>query len=297
MVDLHVHTTRSDGTLTPRQVVEMAARLGLRAVAITDHDSVEGNPEALAAGREFGIPVVPGVEISVRWEGVTFHLLGYGIHRLTPDVVRTFQRLIESRNARNPRMVEKLRALGIEITLEEVEAAAQGGVVGRPHFAQVLVRKGAVKSAQEAFDRLIGRGQPAYVDKARLPPAEACRLIREAGGIPVLAHPGLLETRHPALVPRLVEHLLDLGLAGIEAYYSQHTPAQVARYRALARSHGLLVTGGSDFHHPGSDGPQLGTGFGSLCVPDACYEAIVKRLAECTPGTTEYPPKETSPAG
>ena len=297
MVDLHIHTTHSDGTLTPRQVVEAAARLGLRAVAITDHDSVGGNPEALAAGRELGISVVPGVEISVRWEGITFHLLGYGMHRLTPDVVRTFQRLIESRNARNPRMVEKLRALGIEITLEEVEAAARGEVVGRPHFAQVLVRKGVVKSAQEAFDRLIGRGQPAYVDKERLPPAEACRLIWQAGGLPVLAHPGLLEEKHPGFVPRLVEYLLGLGLAGIEAYYSRHTPDQVARYRALARSHGLLATGGSDFHHPDGDGPQLGTGFGSLRVPDACYEALVERLAGRPQGVTACPPGETSPAG
>ncbi len=297
MVDLHVHTTHSDGTLTPRQVVEAAARLGLRALAVTDHDSVDGNPEALAAGRELGVPVLPGVELSVRWQGITFHLLGYGVARLSPDVVRTFRRLIESRNARNPRMVERLRALGIEITLEEVEAVAPGHVVGRPHFAQVLVRKGVVRSVQEAFDRLIGRGQPAYVDKERLPPAEACRLIRKAGGLPVLAHPGLLEEKHPAFVPRLVEHLLDHGLAGIEAYYSRHTPDQVARYRALARTHGLLVTGGSDFHQPDGEGPRLGTGFGSLNVPDACYEALVQRLAAHGSRATGCPPGGTSPAG
>ncbi len=297
MVDLHVHTTCSDGTLTPRQVVEAAARLGLHAVAITDHDSVDGNPEALAAGRELGMPVVPGVEISVRWEGVTFHLLGYGVDRITPGVAQAFQRLIQSRNARNPRMVEKLRALGIEITLEEVEAAARGEVVGRPHFARVLVNKGVVASVQEAFDRLIGRGRPAYVDKERLCPADACRLIREAGGLPVLAHPGLLEEKHPAFLPRLVHHLLDLGLAGIEAYYSRHTPDQVARYRALARAHRLLVTGGSDFHHPDGEGPQLGTGFGSLRVPDACYEALSERLSGRGRQATAYPPGGTSPAG
>ena len=278
MIDLHIHTTCSDGGLTPREVVDRAARAGLRAIAITDHDGVDGNAEAEDAGRELGVAVVPGVEISTRWDDLTIHLLGYGLRRITGEIRETLARLVRSREERNPRMVQKLREMGIDITMEEVLAEANGSLVGRPHFARVLVRKGVFRSVQEAFDRVLGRGRPAYVDKERLTPTEACAVIRRAGGIPVLAHPGLIEEERPGALPPLLAHLLELGLGGIEAYYSRHTPGQTRRYRALARSRGLLVTGGSDFHRPGEGGPEIGTGFGDLRVPDACYEALAERL-------------------
>ncbi|MDW7711682.1 MAG: PHP domain-containing protein [Deferrisomatales bacterium] len=279
MVDLHIHTTCSDGGLTPRQVVGYAVERRLTAVAITDHDSIEGNDEAVAAGREAGLPVVPGVEISTQWEGITFHLLGYGLRRLTDRVRGTFRFLVESRHQRNPRMIRRLQELGVDITLEEVLAEAGDSLVGRPHFARVLVRKGAVGSLQQAFDRYLGRGAPAYVHKERLTPAQSAELLREAGGLLVLAHPGLLDGERPGALAGVLEHLLPLGLAGIEAYYSRHNPEQVARYGELARRHGLLLTGGSDFHRPGEGGPEMGTGYGGLRVPDECYHALMERLA------------------
>ncbi len=278
MVDLHIHTTCSDGGLTPSEVVAYAQTRGLHAVAITDHDSVEGNDEAGRAGRAVGLPVVPGVEISTQWTGVTFHLLGYGLDRLTERVRRAFEFLVESRRRRNPRMIQRLQDLGVDITLDEVLAEAGGSLVGRPHFARVLLRKGVVGSMQQAFDRYLGRGAPAYVNKERLSPAQSADLIREAGGVMVLAHPGLLEGERPGALAEVLSHLLSLGLAGIEVYYSRHTPEQVARYGELARRHGLLLTGGSDFHRPGEGGPEMGTGYGGMRVPDGCYHALLERL-------------------
>jgi predicted metal-dependent phosphoesterase TrpH len=290
MVDLHIHTTCSDGAMSPVEVVDTALARGIRAVAITDHDTIEGNGEAVAAGQERGLPVVPGVEISTEWEGLTFHLLGYGMNRVTARVQEAFAFLVESRQQRNPKMVEKLRRLGIDLTLDEVAREANGSVVGRPHFAQVLRKKGAVRSLQEAFDRYLGRGAPAYADKKRLPPAAACSLIEEAGGLSVLAHPGLVGKER---LPGLLQYLYSLGLAGIEAYYSRHTPGQVAHYLRLARDHGLVATGGSDFHRAGEGGPEMGCGFGNLRVPYGCFEALQERLEQ----TTAKPPSGTRSAG
>ncbi|MHB8765861.1 MAG: PHP domain-containing protein [Deferrisomatales bacterium] len=279
MIDLHIHTRCSDGGLTPTEVVEYALGRGLEAVAITDHDCIAGNAEAAAAGAARGLPVVPGIEISTDWGGLTFHLLGYGIRRLTPRVLEALAFLEGSRGQRNPRMVEKLRALGADITLEEVLHEANGSLLGRPHLARVLVKKGAAASIQDAFDRFLGRGAAAYVDKERLTPADACELIRDAGGVAVLAHPVLVELDRPGALPGLLRHLVGLGLEGIEALYSRHTPEQSRRYLGMARDLGLLVTGGSDFHRAGEGGPDMGTGFGSLRVPFHHFESLRSRLA------------------
>ncbi|HSH69535.1 MAG TPA: PHP domain-containing protein [Deferrisomatales bacterium] len=279
MIDLHIHSDCSDGALSPEALVERAHRLGLRALALTDHDTVAGNDRAVAAGKEWGLPVLAGIEISTQWRGLTFHLLGYGVTRTDGAVASTLEFLVESRRQRNPRMVEKLRHLGVEITMEEVRARAGGEVVGRPHFAAVLLAKGVVRSNQEAFDRFLGRGAPAYLDKARLDPEAACRLVHDAGGVAVLAHPGLVERDRPDLLVPLLDHMTGLGMAGIEAYYSRHDPGQTLQYRNLARQRGLLVTGGSDFHAPGQGAPELGRGLGGLFVPDTCWEALEERLA------------------
>ena len=278
MIDLHTHTDRSDGVLSPTELVQRAHQLELRAVAITDHDTVAGNPAATRAGEELGIAVIAGIEISTQWRNLTFHLLGYGMSRVGGAVADTLAFLVDSRRERNPRMVKKLRDLGIEITMEEVRREAGGEVVGRPHFARVLLAKGVVRSNQDAFRRYLGRGAAAYMDKARLDPESACALVRDAGGLPVLAHPGLIEQDRPGFLRPLLEELVPLGLAGIEAYYSSHDPGQTLRYRNLARANDLLVTGGSDFHAPGRDGPELGRGFGGLRVPLSCWEALRERL-------------------
>jgi len=278
MIDLHIHSDCSDGALSPEALVERAHQLGIHALALTDHDTVTGNARAVAAGAKRGLPVLPGIEISTQWRGLTFHLLGFGTTRTDGEVASTLEFLVESRRQRNPRMVERLQHLGVEITLEEVQAEAAGEVVGRPHFAKVLLAKGVVHSNQEAFDRFLGRGAAAYLDKARLDPEAACRLVRDAGGVAVLAHPGLIERDRPDLLVPLLDHMTDLGLAGIEAYYSRHDPGQTLQYRNLARQRDLLVTGGSDFHAPGPGGPELGRGFGKLFVPETCWDALEERL-------------------
>ncbi len=279
MVDLHVHTRCSDGGLAPAEAVAYAAERGLAALAITDHDTIAGNDEALRAGEACGLTVLPGVEIST-WRGdLTFHMLGYGLTRRTPLVERTFAFLEESRRTRNPRMAARLQQLGVDITIEEVRAEAEGGIVGRPHFARVLLRKGVVGTFQEAFDRFLGRGRPGYVDKERLTPGDACRVIQQAGGVAVLAHPGLVEAERPAALPGLLEELRSLGLQGLEVYYSTHSPDQVRRYGQIARQLDLVATGGSDFHRPGEGGPDMGVGFGGLRVPDACLRDLQDRIA------------------
>jgi len=278
MIDLHVHTSCSDGGLTPTAAVQYAAARGLEAFSITDHDTIAGNAEGAAEADRRGMPFLPGVEISTRWEGTTFHILGYGLQETTPRVREAFTFLHESRAQRNPRMAQKLRDLGVDITWEEVLAEAAGSLVGRPHFARVLLRKGAVRNLQEAFDRFLARGAPAYVDKQRLTTADAAEIIREAGGVMVLAHPGLLEAERPGSLEGVLAHLLTLGLTGIEAYYSRHTAEQTARYRAFAGRNALLVTGGSDFHRAGEGGPDMGTGFGALRVPRSCFDDLQARI-------------------
>lgn len=279
MIDLHLHSDCSDGTLAPEALVERACRLGVKALALTDHDTMAGNARAVAAGKQLGPTVLPGIELSTEWHGFTFHLLGYGVTETGPAVATTLAFLLESRQRRNPGIVAKLQQLGINITLEEIRAEAGSEVVGRPHFARVLKRKGVVRSTQEAFERFLGRGAAAYLDKARLSPEAACRLVHDAGGVAVLAHPGIIERERPNLLVALLDHLTHLGLAGIEAYYSSHDPGQTLHYRNLAAQRNLIVTGGSDFHAPGPEGPELGRGFGGLNVPTTCWESLEECLA------------------
>jgi predicted metal-dependent phosphoesterase TrpH len=283
--------------MSPCDVVRYAVDRGIRGIAITDHDTIDGNPEALRAGRSAGLPVIPGVEISTQCEDLAFHLLGYGIRRITPKVKETFAFLLESRTQRNPQIIEKLRDLGIEIRLEEVVHEANGSVVGRPHFARVLLRKGVVHSIQDAFDRFLARGASAYVEKERLSPAEAIDIIREAGGIAILAHPGIVEQHRPGGLPALLDRLTPLGLVGIEVYYSTHSASQTDQYLRLARERDLLLTGGSDFHRPGEGGPELGSGFGNLRVPYTCFQTLQARTELAAPRVRLNPRLKESAAG
>ncbi|MEW5913289.1 MAG: PHP domain-containing protein [Thermodesulfobacteriota bacterium] len=274
LIDLHTHTTASDGSLSPRTLVAAAQAAGLAAVAVTDHDSVAGLDEALTAGGERGLEVVPGVEISLeRPGGGSMHLIGLWVDHQNPELKQGLAWLQQARAQRNPRIVARLNDLGLALTLAEVEAAAAGGQVGRPHFAQVLVAKGAAANRQEAFGRYLRRGAPAYVEKDRFAPADGLALIRAAGGLPVLAHPGLLEM-HPAALAELVRELKELGLEGLEAYYSEHDPALERRLLGLAARLGLAVSGGSDFHGGLKPDIRLGTGLGTLRVPAALLAGL-----------------------
>ncbi|MEW9697834.1 PHP domain-containing protein [Paenibacillus sp. SI8] len=245
--DLHTHTTASDGTQKPAANVQMAFDAGLGAIAITDHDTVSGVAEALKAGEQLGIEVVPGVEISTVARNQDIHVLGYYIQTSDPQFLQRLESLRETRDRRNEMIIARLQELGLRITLDEVmleveSIKTKGDTVGRPHIAAVLLKKGYVASISEAFDRYLGKGAAAFANPPRIEPATAIQWIHEAGGAAVLAHPGIYHD------DELVEAIIAQGLDGIEAYHSDHSPEDEARYLQLAERYGLLVTAGSDFH-------------------------------------------------
>lgn len=246
-VDLHVHTTASDGRHRPAEVVRMARDAYLTGIAVTDHDTVAGLEEAFLAGGELGILVVPGVEISTESDGKDIHILGYGFRRDDPKLLERLAAQRRVRETRNEAIVAKLRELGVLVAYEEVLQAASAaprgdGSVGRPHIAEVLVARGYARDIRDAFNRYLAEGAAAYVSPPRIEPLEAVRWIHEAGGKAIVAHPGLYRRDD------LVVEWLQRGADGLEAYHSDHDESQQGHYKTLAKSRGKLVTGGSDFH-------------------------------------------------
>jgi 3',5'-nucleoside bisphosphate phosphatase len=271
MIDLHTHTTASDGTLVPRDLVRLAARQGVRVLAVTDHDSTDGVPEALDEAARHGIELVPGLEINCDVPGAEIHVLGYCVD-WRADWFQDFLREQRAeRRARVHRIVERLTELGMPLTADEVFAICREGSAGRPHVAQAMVNRGYVRSVREAFDRWLHAGGPANVPRRRLTPVEAVKVIRRAGGVPVLAHPGL--ANRDELIPELVE----AGLAGIETYYPEHSAGQIQAYRAMCQRLGLVATGGSDYH-----GPHTGraTTVGSPHVELEVWDALKRKAIE-----------------
>ena len=258
LIDLHVHSNASDGTFAPAEVVRLAKEGGLRALALTDHDTIDGLAEAVAAGPRYGVEVIPGVEVSARFPGGSMHILGLGLNFPNGHLNERLAVLKRARAERNPQIIAKLNALGIKITLKQVEKLSGQGQMGRPHIARALMDAGYVRSIQEAFDLYLRYDGQAYVPKFRFPPAEAIAMIREVQGVPVLAHPFTLNLESAAALKNTLEELMALGLAGVEAIYSDQTPEQEALYLRLAEELGLLVTGGSDFH--GDNKPEVSLG-------------------------------------
>lgn len=279
-IDLHLHTTHSDGSFSPAAVLEFAKAAGVTALAITDHDIVAGIPEALEAGSRLGIEVIPGVEISSRHGESELHILGYCIDWRQPRLHERMKSLRESRHQRNPLIIGRLNELGLDITYEEVQALAGTESVGRPHIARVLMEKKLVGSAKEAFDRYLAEGRPAYVARQLPEPAEAVAWIQEAGGIAVLAHPTWVRESSDGL-SRLIERLKAAGLGGIEVHYSTHNAKQTGEYLSLAKHFDLLITGGSDFHGLTKPDIHVGTGRGDLKVPQALLEPLKKAASAC----------------
>ncbi len=277
-IDLHAHTTASDGSLTPTQLIEAAISTGLEAIAITDHDTADGVEEAVTAGENLGIRVVPGIEISAQIDRGTLHILGYEINPDEEMFAAGIERLKQARRDRNPKIIRNLQAMGIPIELEQAEMKAGGGVVGRPHIAEALLDIGAVSTIQEAFDRYLDASSPAYEHKFRYEPAEAFQLILGAGGIPVMAHP-CQTGREGEGLNNLVAELKDMGLGGIEVYYTHHTPEQCEFYMELADRFNLIQTGGTDFHGHRKREIQLGWGKGDLRVPAQFLQPLDERVA------------------
>ena len=273
-IDLHIHTTESDGSLTPSQVVRYAKEKGLKAIAITDHDTIHGNEEAIKEGISAGVEVIPGVEISVDYSQGTMHMLGYFITTEDPILNEKLTLLQDSRADRNPKIIEKLNKLGLSLTYDEVVQVSGGGQVGRPHIAQILMKKGYTKSIKEAFDKYLGKGAPAYLDKFRLSAVEAITMITDAGGIPVLAHPFTLHLKSSDELDALLKKLVNQGLQGLEVYYSEHDERKTSSYRLLAKRYNLAITGGSDFHGKNMKGIDLGTGRGNLKIPYTALENL-----------------------
>jgi predicted metal-dependent phosphoesterase TrpH len=275
-IDLHTHTFHSDGTFSPRQLVELSAQRGLDVVAVTDHDTTAGLAEAFDAGRGSGVEVVPGVEFSTVRGGEGVHILSYFMDVDDPDLVAELGRLREDRFRRGERMVARLRELGYPISFERVREIAMGGNIIRPHVAQALVEAGVVPTLKDAFSpELIGSGGRAYVEKHALHPLDALALIHRAGGVCVLAHPGTWRETSP--VPEeVMQELIDAGLDGVEAAHPEHLPEVEARYVAVAEQTGLFWTGSSDCHGTRYDPVRLG----SRTTPPEQFERLRSRAAE-----------------
>ena len=254
--DLHTHSLRSDGVLEPTDLVRLAAERGVTTLALSDHDTLAGVPEAIVAGQRAGVRVIPSIELNTesRWGDV--HVLGYFLDPADAALEDRLRWLRENRGRRIELMVENLNRLGYPVSLERVMEIAQGGALGRPHLAQALAEAGHVRSYDDAFDTLISKDSPAYVERIGLTPAEAVRLIVAHGGTASLAHPGTV-TGLRELLPDLIEH----GISGLEVYYPEHTAAWTAELGALARAFTLIATGGSDFHGRGEHGGPLGCAY------------------------------------
>lgn len=248
-VDLHTHTTASDGALSPKELVREAKARGLECIAITDHDSTNGIEEAMAEAESLGIMVIPGIEMSTDIPRAEVHVLGYFLDYRDQEFQQILEQLRDGRRERAERIIEKLAGMGMNISWERVQKVAGKGSVGRPHIAQVMVETGYVSSLTEAFANFIGRNGPAYAERYKLTPVEAVSLVRRVKGLPVLAHPAEIIT-----VDRLLPDLIGAGLVGIETYYSDYSPETVEMLIGLANEYGLVPTGGTDFHRHGNGG-------------------------------------------
>jgi predicted metal-dependent phosphoesterase TrpH len=270
-VDLHTHTTCSDGHTPPRELIRLAKQTGLHVIAVTDHDSVEAIPECLEEGRAQGIRVVPGIEVSSRFEGHDVHVLGFGLDHESPSLLKRLAELHEGRRVRVGKICEKLAGLGVALDPAEVLREAGGKSVGRRHVARALLKKGVVRTINEAFDKYLGQHSPANVPANEMTPTDAARLILDHGGIPSFAHPGFLDD------DVLVERILDSSplIRALEVFHRYMSATKHLRYLDVARRRNLRVTGGSDYH--GDDHPKNGS-LGSFRTPPVFWKELEKSL-------------------
>jgi hypothetical protein len=278
-IDLHIHSTASDGSLTPASIIDHAQKLNLAAIAITDHDSIDGSKAALRLGIPPSLQFLTGVEISAAHPPFfpgsgSFHILGYGIRLDDPVLNQALKKLQKARKNRNPKIVRRLNELGFPVSIEDVEKIGGKGQIGRPHIACALMQKGYVSSIGEAFETLLGAAKPAYVNKERIGCEDAIDMISGAGGIAALAHPGILEVADVRQMAALIQNLVDIGMRAIEVYYPQHTKEQTKQLVQLSKRYDLLMTGGTDFHGALTPEIQMGSGKGNFFVPLKVYETL-----------------------
>ena len=254
--DLHLHSNASDGDLKPSELVCRAQSIGLKTIAITDHDTLSGVPEAIRWGKENNVSIIPGIEISALYDPGTMHILGY-FPAYPQGLEERLSFIQEARRKRCPRIIEKLNALGLPVTLDEVTAISRDAQIGRPHIAKALINRGIVKNFREAFFRYLAKGKPAYVEKEKMTIEDSINLIRKYRGLAVLAHPFTLDLE-PYELRLLINSLKLIGLQGIEIFYPEHTKAQKKLYTSIADNLGLFITGGTDYHGPGRNNISIG---------------------------------------
>jgi 3',5'-nucleoside bisphosphate phosphatase len=273
-VDLHSHSTASDGTEKPEALVRKALEIGLTTLALTDHDTQVGVNDAMEAASGTGLELIPGTELSLEYDDGGMHLVVLWLEPGAGPLQDRLAQLRLGRDQRNAAIAEKLTELGMAVTIEEIEEEAGGGTVGRPHIAAVMVRKGHVATQEEAFESWLTSGRPGYVSRPRLTPEEAIALARESGAVPVLAHPHTLAINRAADMEDLLHRLTRAGLVGLEAVYGGYRRHEREGYSDLARRFGLVPSGGSDYHGAYKPGLELGTGYGDLSVPDAVVDGL-----------------------
>lgn len=278
-IDLHCHTNCSDGSLRPAALVALASEVGLEAIAITDHDTTAAFDEATEAGRSIGVKVLPGIEITARFPGRAMHLLAYGFDRRDPAFVAMLDVIVGGRDRRNPRILDRLATLGVAVTMDDVRAEAVGQVIGRPHIALALKRKGYVPDVKSAFNRYLRDGGPAFVETDSVEPADVIATVRGAGGTTVVAHPKQLRVETAGGYDALMRTLADAGLGGIEVDHPSQKPDERAMFRRLAHECGLVASGGSDFHGDSKPDIRLGVGDGTIAMTYETYEALLARCA------------------
>jgi len=267
-VDLHIHTIHSDGSSTVEEVLDAASRKGLAAIAITDHDCLDAYPAAMELGARMGIEVIPGLELSSEIQGTDLHILGYYVDINNPTLNRKLKEMKEARYIRARKIVENLNRQGIDLRFETVLSIAGIGAIGRPHIASALLKEELVYSFREAFEKYLGYGLPAYVEKYKMHPEQVFDLVKEAGGVPVLAHPGVTG------IDNRIDEFVRSGVMGIEAYHTEHSPDNQQNYIKIARRNGLAITGGSDFHSSSHNKSEIGT----PRVPYSAVKSLRDRL-------------------
>lgn len=278
IIDLHVHSSASDGTFSPAALLAEAKKAGLSAMALTDHDTMDGICEAAQAAQELDIELVPGVELSTEYAGCEIHVLGYYVSPDYPKLKAMLEEFRDFRDTRNIRMVKRLQEEGFTITMEQLEKKFPDSVLTRAHIARYLCETGQLPDVRTAFAEYLGENCRCYIDRPKISPAEAVALIREAGGLAVLAHPVLCQLGEAQLWQMILE-MKEAGMCGLEAVYSENSKEDEVHMRNLAEKAGLLITGGSDFHGKNKPDIHLGTGKGNLHIPYDFLKALKKHLA------------------